>query len=770
MPIVYALIEYEFEQNVNSPTTVFRNNTLSTKFIGIYMRRIGLQYLKVVLSSFIQDVSAADDSLSFELDPRRLPEGEDLSKNQSNLILYVRRIVSTITSDVAIDSMPHEMRMIAKWIADFAASYGWRHEPLVGGFVFLRLFNPAIVSPETFDLATGNDVSAHARRNLVMVSKVVQNLANGLIEFKKEPYMECMNSVLEELNPSVQLYLNHLVQRPQRIIGPVEPPFETADDIDLRMFDIKDLLIVHSTLVQYADKLIAILQRESLRDDHTGSSAIASDREFLDLIKQLGPAHRKASDVLIEKAEKDSALDSALNASHPEDDDDESTPLEQLRESSYAHLMKLDVDLSRLESTKAMYQGAPTKSGVAMFYLIMSRLGACADDILTDLNLLAMYVIRTLGDAVNLPFNVVVDFSWNQIPLHKQLFRSLLGFSRLFAKKHKKNLQAIYLVHPVAFSYAISWLVRNFPGSKTRKKMFEIYDWRELRSVVDLDSISLPDESKHCIARSYRCLKVNAKGKKQNRLVKLTPISILNIDPKTQCIKNERLLSEIQEVVEGEDGSLRIHFNLLAEPEPEIGFFPCINSTSEDMATRVYLMQNSAERQELMDDIMDAAFHADKLQHPQAFLYRKTSAKKQGVEVRFVAPLPPPGQRYTSALGDVPSSSTSGPVVSDVTWEISKNERILKITVDSILLIEKSTIRMEVHFCAIESIFQDAADPFVVWLKFTGEDTSRRLVCPQGREMVGAVQAAISNFRARKLRIEEDAEFDRLAFSHTEYV
>eukprot|EP00762_Andalucia_godoyi_P008476 ANDGO_05793.mRNA.1 Neurofibromin-A len=811
MPIVYSLIEYEFEQSKNEPTTVFRNNSLGTKFIGAYIRKIGQAYMQAVLSPLIRSV--AGEPYSYEMDPRRLAEGEDSEVNRQHFAESVQTFVKHVCDpDTSVSAMPYEMRLIGRWISDFALANKWNASPLVGGYIFLRLMNPAIVSPETFDLiGPGVDISMRARRNLVLISKMLQNLANG-VDFKKEPYMECMNPLLAELQPLVQTFLLKMVSNPAAsapaVPKPMEPTFETAEDVDLRQYDIKDLITVHALIVQYADRLISFLQQESLRDDSTGSSAIASDREFLDLVKQLGPVHRKATDMGVggpdaasssagansptsssasgrrqstTKAPPGTARSGQSLANQSQENDADSeldiTPLDQLREFSYSHLRKLDVDLSKVEATNFFFSGPKTKSGIPVFYMILSKLTTCNESLVSDLNMLAMYIIRVLGDAVNSAFNVIVDCSWNNIPLSKQLFRQILPLSRLFARKHKKNLQAVYLVHPVAFSRAISWFVKNFSSAKSsRKKIFEVYDWRELRSIIDLDQIALPEESKHSIARSYRVVKVNSKGKRQVRLIKLTAISILNIDPKTQCIKNERLLSEIASVDENDDGDVVIHFNLAAEPEPEIGFFPCTHSTDDDLAVRRYVMQNAAERKELIDDIMDAAFHSGSLQYSQAFLYRKTAAKKGGLELSIVGPSPPPDAAFSSTLGPVelntPVVVSSGERITrnrsgsetQLVWEIGKNERILKITVDSILLIDKSTIQLEVHFCSVESVFADAAQPNVVWLKFMGEDSSRRLLCAQAKELVGAVQQAITNFRQQKLRIEQDAELDGLAY------
>ena len=67
----------------------------------------------------------------------------------------------------------------------------------IGGFLFLRFVNPAIVSPETIDvdLAAVNPASdtREVRKNLVQISKVLQALANNVKFGAKEPKMRKLN-------------------------------------------------------------------------------------------------------------------------------------------------------------------------------------------------------------------------------------------------------------------------------------------------------------------------------------------------------------------------------------------------------------------------------------------------------------------------------------------------------------------------------------------------------------------------------------------------
>lgn len=88
-----------------------------------------------------------------------------------------------------------------------------------------------------------------------------------------------------------------------------------------------------------------------------------------------------------------------------------------------------------------------------------------------------------------------------------------------------------------------------------------MYDWKKLTAVIEPQNIMLPDTSKDFITKSYEVTKINSKGKRQERytdiicpflhfrLIKFTLDSILNIDPKTKRLQNEKKLCDIEEIV-----------------------------------------------------------------------------------------------------------------------------------------------------------------------------------------------------------------------------
>ena len=65
----------------------------------------------------------------------------------------------------------------------------------VGAFIFLRFFCPAIVAPDAEGIVASIP-SKEMRRGLLLIAKVVQNLANNVLFGAKEPYMFPLNDFL----------------------------------------------------------------------------------------------------------------------------------------------------------------------------------------------------------------------------------------------------------------------------------------------------------------------------------------------------------------------------------------------------------------------------------------------------------------------------------------------------------------------------------------------------------------------------------------------
>lgn len=79
----------------------------------------------------------------------------------------------------------------------------------VGSFVFLRFFCPCIVAPENMELDVPAD-SRDLRKGLLVVTKVIQNLANNVTFGNKEPHMKVLNQFLRGNITEITKYLSDI--------------------------------------------------------------------------------------------------------------------------------------------------------------------------------------------------------------------------------------------------------------------------------------------------------------------------------------------------------------------------------------------------------------------------------------------------------------------------------------------------------------------------------------------------------------------------------
>jgi hypothetical protein len=54
-----------------------------------------------------------------------------------------------------------------------------------------------------------------------------------------------------------------------------DPPFESCEEVDLRLFNVKDLVEIHSLLFDHAKEMLSFLETDALRADLTGVVSIA---------------------------------------------------------------------------------------------------------------------------------------------------------------------------------------------------------------------------------------------------------------------------------------------------------------------------------------------------------------------------------------------------------------------------------------------------------------------------------------------------------------
>ncbi|CAG7716457.1 unnamed protein product [Allacma fusca] len=185
----------------------FRGNSIATKAMEAFLKLTGTEYLHATLGSFIEQFQNAED-VDCEIDPMKLPQASSstLNKNQQNLRMAIDNVWKYILHS---DSMfPMELRECFAHCREALKSAGKEDlsDHLISASIFLRFLCPAILSPSLFNI-TNEYPTEKSARNLTLVAKILQTLANFTRFQGKENYMEFVNDFVEREAPNMKEFL-----------------------------------------------------------------------------------------------------------------------------------------------------------------------------------------------------------------------------------------------------------------------------------------------------------------------------------------------------------------------------------------------------------------------------------------------------------------------------------------------------------------------------------------------------------------------------------
>jgi len=195
-------------RNADSAGTLFRSNSMVSKMFKFYSRLIGLPYLYTTIGPELNEL--IEEELGLEVDPEKMEEGTDLDEMRWTLMAQSQKILKTIlASDV--DCPPQFRQLFAHIRKCVAERFPENVNTTIGGFVFLRFFCPAVSSPEAYGIVE-EPPSADARRLLILITKVLQNLSNDVEFGSKEPYMTKMNDFIHSNRDKLSAFYEKLIK------------------------------------------------------------------------------------------------------------------------------------------------------------------------------------------------------------------------------------------------------------------------------------------------------------------------------------------------------------------------------------------------------------------------------------------------------------------------------------------------------------------------------------------------------------------------------
>lgn len=714
--IIRTLLLSEFSaENVQAVggagRTVLRGNGILTKIESAFVRRVGRDYLRTLIGDLVAQV-VHDPELNLEVDPRRVADaaaddedepGAQLAAQVAALKATAQLFVERITAPEMVALMPREVRAIAAYTAEQAAL----HCPdacgtLVGAFVMLRYICPAIAAPESVGLVPLEaPPSMQARRNLVLLAKLLQTLANGAVQGAgREAYMAPLADWVAHNLPAMAAYLAAVPAMPPAPTPAAPTPAPAAPvDVNMGALAVADLFALHRIVWRYTPALFTALGRDA-------GGGEGADTAFVAFIAELGPPPTLRSRAAPDPADKPVAAPAAKSSATPR---------------SNALL-----DTSALEAARFLYVQGHTRDGLPVVYFIVNRL---RPEFLVNINLLVTHVFKVMEAIVsaNAKYALVIDMSWATFSDdHKSNgYRYIRQLSNAFSRSVRKNLAAAYIVHPTSYTRAVIFFMRAWTSKKLSRKLHELYTWKDLGRFIDPARIALPDTSRDFITKAYKVQKVNAKGRSQARLIKFTPTSLLNIDPKTRRLQNEKALADIEEMSAPLNvPELRMRFKEETAAAAKLSW----GADPEDLVSRRYVCASLAERDAIVEDVFRFAFKAG------------AAAGAGG------------GGGGSSGGGGVAAGGVGAGEfqVTKINQAGKRQARTVKLTCDSLLNLNERDIRSETAFAGIDEAVIDPSSPNTVLVKFKSEDFRRPLLCRDGEAplLTRALADAVRHYQA----------------------
>ncbi|KAG9257667.1 uncharacterized protein F5Z01DRAFT_646667 [Emericellopsis atlantica] len=276
-----ALIKQEVE-DTNNEAELLRRTCVPTKMLSVYAKWKGAQYLKDTLQKVLDRLMLNFQDLDLELDPARVGSAEESKKNALQLRIVAKVFIDNICASAS--SIPPSFRKICHIILNAVEPrFPDAKYTAIGAFIFLRFFCPAIVAPDVEGLAT-KAPTKEMRRGLLLIAKVIQNLANNVLFGVKEPYMFPLNDFLVQNVFDITGFLHEVSVPPEKIEGPT--------NVDL--FDFGSCVALHRFLYDHWDHVRQTLVSRERREYVRSPGELSRGRSPLlepirNLIANLGP-------------------------------------------------------------------------------------------------------------------------------------------------------------------------------------------------------------------------------------------------------------------------------------------------------------------------------------------------------------------------------------------------------------------------------------------------------------------------------------------------
>lgn len=277
--LVKAVVTKEVER-ADTPVEILRRNCVATKILSIYAHELGYEYLKTALSPFIKEVQSHPELYVFETNPDKIPEGETIEQNLTKFDRTLKKLLTAL--DTSMYCIPAVFREICLTISEtaenkYAATSNSRHASVnaISAFFFLRFICPSLVSPET-DGLVDEPPSKDVRRTMLILAKMIQNLAYGSNQFVKLSIFKNAAFSFRQYSVSVVRILKSLTTMPDAPVLDDTASSNTSVGSSMhtnKSVDLDKMAVIHKFMYSHWEDINHKIQTEMKIKRHHNSNS-----------------------------------------------------------------------------------------------------------------------------------------------------------------------------------------------------------------------------------------------------------------------------------------------------------------------------------------------------------------------------------------------------------------------------------------------------------------------------------------------------------------
>ncbi|OUM54858.1 hypothetical protein BVG19_g4300 [[Candida] boidinii] len=201
---------------------ILRSNSVTTRIVALFVSNEGSNYLKSLLQPILSQLQLEP----FEVEKLK-PDDPNAERNLKIFEKYMTLLVETITN--SISSFPSGLAEIAHTVFESTnVNFPEAKITAAGAFLFLRLYNPAIVSPDRVGIEFDSN-NFLFKRSIMQLARIIQLMANNSLSSLKWPLMQNPESfkMLQSLQSKVSKFIIDVSKNKPDKVEFTGKPFES---------------------------------------------------------------------------------------------------------------------------------------------------------------------------------------------------------------------------------------------------------------------------------------------------------------------------------------------------------------------------------------------------------------------------------------------------------------------------------------------------------------------------------------------------------------